>query len=314
MIAAFAALALALSTPSRGAEVSAVRRGDLVVRVRVSGTVVPDDIFRLKSTIEGRVESVNASSYTWRGADQPLAFLAHKELAAIVDAKGSQTQELLEDRWERVYRPTPLRCPAACFILKVYAKAKSWVKPQAVLFEAAAKLKMVARVRPEDAHWVQDGQLLTFWSVKDPKKTYQGRVNRYILDVQGQKVDPGGSFTLDLSPTRYFDPGTAWEGEIVAAERKDVLTVPTSALIRHGDSVYLPVLVSTGVTTATLTQITSGIEERHGILIIDDAQLKGEERHKQTVDRDALEKRREALAPPAPADDKDYGDDPYGEP
>jgi len=267
-----------------------------------------------------------------RGADQTLAFLAHKELAAMIDSKGSQTQELLEDRWERVYRPTPLRCPDTCFILKVYAKARAWVKPQAVLFEAASKLKMVARVRPEDAHWVKDGQLLTFWSLKDPKKTYQGRVTRYILDVQGEKVDPGGTFTLDLSPTRYFDPGTEWEGEITAAERKDVLTVPTAALISYGDAVYLPVRVSTGVTTATLTQITAGIGERHELLVIDDAQLKDAERHRRTVDRAALERRREELykngtgAPPeeeetrpkrrqpTTVDEKDYGDDPYGAP
>lgn len=329
---ALAALSLAFAAPSSGAEVSAVRRGDLVVRVKVSGTVVPDDIFRLKSTIEGRIESVNASSYTWRGADQILAFLAHKELAAMIDSKGSQTQELLEDRWQRVYRPTPLRCPDTCFVLKVYARAGAWVKPQAVLFEAAAKLKMVARVRPEDAHWVKDGQMLTFWSLKDPKKTYQGRVNRYILDVQGEKVEPGGTFTLDLGPSRYFDPGTEWEGEIVAAERKDVLTVPTAALIRYGDGVYLPIRVSTGVTTATLTQITAGIGERHELLVIDDAQLKDAERHRQAVDHAALERRREELykngtgAPvdeedagpkrrqPATVDEKDYGDDPYGDP
>ena len=329
---ALAALSLTLAAPSSGAEISTVRRGDLVVRVKVSGTVVPDDIFRLKSTIEGRVESVPASSNTWRGADQALAFLVHKELAAMLDSKGSQSQELLEDRWQRMYRPTPIRCPGTCFVLKVYAKAGSWVKPQAVLFEAAGTLQMVARVRPEDAHWVQDGQMLTFWSLKDPKKTYQGRVNRYILDLQGGKFEPGGTFTLDLSPSRYFDPGTEWEGELVVAEKKGVLMVPTAALIRHGDSVYLPVRVSTGLTTATITQIASGVAERHEFLILDDAQLKGSERHKQVVDRAALERRRRAVsnggasAPadeedarpqdsqPASADETNYGDDPYGDP
>lgn len=330
MISLLAALSFALPSPSRCAEVAAVRRGDLVVRIKVAGTVVPDDVLRLKSTIEGRVESVLASSDTWRGAGQPLAFLSNKELAAMIDAKGSQTREILEDRWQRVYRPTPLRCPDDCFVLKVYAKAKSWVKPQAVLFEVA-RLKLVARVRPEDAHWVQDGQMLTFWPLKDPKKTYQGRVARYVLDVQGEKVDPGASFTLDLGPARYFDPGTEWEGEITALERKNVLTVPTAALIRHGDAAYLPIRVSTGVTTPALTEIASGTEERHEFLILDDAQLKGSARHRQTVDRDALERRREALSrngPDAPADEedarprrrpaatdeKDYADDPYGEP
>lgn len=331
MIAIVSALGLFLASPSGAAETATVQRGNLIVKVHVTGTVVPDDIFRLKSTIEGRVESVMTSSYTWRGADQTLAFLAHKELAAMIDSKGSQSQELLEDRWQQVYRPTPIRCPDTCFVLKVFAKPRSWVKPQAILFEAAAKLKMVARVRPEDAHWVRDGQMLTFWSVDNRKKTYQGRVTRYILDVQGQKVDPGGTFTLDMSPSRYFDPGTPWEGEIVAAERKDVLTVPTAALIQSGGAVYLPVRVSTGVTTESLTQLTSGVEQRHELLILDDSQLHGTPRHKQSVDLDAIEQRRQELlratpgaaadgqsAHPEPRqpttiDDKDYGDDPYGD-
>lgn len=332
MILALAAVLLAL--PASAATVGAVKRGELVVRVRVTGTVVPEDVFRLKSTIDGRVESVNTSSFTWKGADEPLAMLAHKELAAMIDAKGVVGQELLEDRWQRVYRPTPVRCPDTCYVLKVYARARSWVKPQAVMFEAARKLKMVGRVRPEDAPLIRDGMDLVFWPVKDPKRRLTGRVARFVLDVQGRNVDPGGSFALYMTPDRYFDPGTEWEGEIVPMKKADVLIVPTSALIRHDGAAYLPVRVSTGITTADVTQITAGAEEKRDFLILEDAELKGAPRHKQDVDYSAIEKRRreiEAAAGGAPAeapadekrpssrqpttmDDKDYGgEDPYGE-
>lgn len=345
---ALLALSLAAAAPALGAETGLVRRGDLTIVVKVSGTVVPEDVFRLKSTIDGRVESVNTSSYTWKGSDEPLAMLAHKELAAIIDAKGSQNQDIMEDRWQRVYRPTPVRCPDTCFVLRVYARAHAWVKPQAVMFEAAHKLAMIARVRPEDAHLVRDGMALTFWAAKDPGKKLTGRVARFILDIQGQNVDPGGTFTLYMSPDRYFPPGTEWEGEIVPSRKSGVLTVPTSALIRSGDAVYLPMRVSTGTTTSEFTQITAGAEEKREFLILDDAQLRGTERYKQTPDRVALEKRRReieaaaAAAPapddgaapapaasrtpdaapdkepaarqPAPVDDKGYGgEDPYGD-
>jgi len=332
---ALAALPLVLALPASATSVSAVKRGELVVRVRVTGTVVPEDVFRLKSTIDGRVESVNTSSFTWKGADEPLAMLAHKELAAMLDAKGVVGQELLEDRWQRVYRPTPVRCPVTCFVLKVYARSRSWVKPQAVMFEAARKLKMVGRIRPEDAPLIRDGMELTFWAAKDPGRKLTGRVARFVLDVQGQNVDPGGSFALYMSPDRYFDPGTEWEGEIVPMKKGDVLIVPTQALIRHDGATYLPVRVSTGITTQDLTQITAGAEEKRDFLILDDAGLKGAARHKQDVDYSAIEKRRREIeaangtAPedgtppaeekrarrePSTMDDKDYGgEDPYGE-
>lgn len=332
LLAAF----LLLSVSANAATPLKVKRGDLEIRVKVTGTVIPDDIFRIKATIDGRVESVLTSTYVWRGADQPLAFLAHKELAAMLDSKGTQNVDILEDRWQRVYRPTAARCPDTCFILKNFLKAKSWVKPEQVMFEAAATLKLVGRVRPEDAAWVKDGQELKFWPVNDPKRVLKGRVTRYVLDIQGQKVEPGATFTLLMSPLRYFDPGTEWEGEIVPQAKRDVLYVPTSALIRDDSGVYLPIKVSTGLTTQSLTQITAGVEDKRDFLLLDDAQLKGAARHKQEADVSALrrmarEQAGEAPEPelggPEPAtgkkkgkhavvieDDTDYGEDPYAEP
>jgi hypothetical protein len=242
MRALFAAALILFAARAGAATPSQVKRGNLEIKVKVTGTVVPADIFRIKATIEGRVESVLTSTYVWRGADQPLAFLAHKELAAMLDSKGSQKVDILEDRWQRVYRPTAARCPDTCFILKNFLKPKTWVKPESVMFEAAETLKLVARVRPEDASWIHDGQDLVFWPVNDPKRRLKGRVTKFLLDIQGEKVSPGATFTLLMSPDRYFDPGTEWEGEIVPLSKKDVLFVPTDA--RPGGRRHL-VLVTT---------------------------------------------------------------------
>jgi macrolide-specific efflux system membrane fusion protein len=337
-----AALLLASALPALGAATGTVRRGDLIVRVKVTGTVVTDDVFRLKSTIEGRVENVNVSSGSWRGAGENLAQLANKELAAMIDAKGTQDQDHLEDRWSTVFQPTPVRCPVSCYVLKVFAKAHSWVKPQAVLLEAASKLKLIGRVRPEDAPLLRDGMILTFWAVKDPKRKLTGRITRLILDIQGERVEPGATFTLDLTPDRYFDPGTDWEGEIIPLRKSNVLIVPTAALIVNDGVAYLPIRVSTGTTTPELTEITAGIDENHQILILDDSELHGTVRHKQTIDSATFEPHRyeQRAAPPekpaatglpavpaagtdekappekqpATLDDKSYGgEDPYGQ-
>jgi hypothetical protein len=331
-----AAILVLLAARADALTATKVKRGDLEVKIKVTGTVIADDIFRIKATIDGRVESVLASTYTWRGADQPLAFLAHKELAAMLDSKGTQNVDILEDRWQRVYRPTPARCPDTCFILKNFLKAKTWVKPESVMFEAASTLKLVARVRPEDVTWVHDGQDFTFWPVKDPKRVLKGRVTKFILDIQGEKVTPGATFTLTMTPDRYFDPGTEWEGLIIPLNKRDVTYVPTDALIHAADGIYLPVRVSTGITTQGLTVITAGAEAGKDILILDDAQLHGAERHTQTIetiapkDRPVVHQDRDeapVIPDAAPAAEKkrrkhaqviedstDYGEDPYAEP
>jgi hypothetical protein len=337
-------LLLAAAIPSLGAAPWTVRRGDILIRAKAAGTVVPEDVFRLKSTIEGRIESVTASSASWRDADHPLATLASKELAAVIDS-GEQSPDLVEDRWSNEHRPTQVRCPDACYVLKVYAKARAWVKPQALLFEAASKLKLVGRVPPEDAALIREGMTLTFWPVKDPARRLTAKIERVVFD-RDEKEAPGATISLNMTPGRTLAPGTQWEGEIIPLRKSAVLAVPTAALIVRDGIPYLPIRVSTGLTTAQLTQITAGVEEGREFMILDDDSLHGATRHAPAVDRAALElRRREQDAPAAPdrpaapehpaapaaeaadgddktpaerqpsaLDDKNYGgEDPYGE-
>jgi hypothetical protein len=333
---ALAALLLACWTPALGAQKAEARRG-LVIHVKVTGTVVPDDVFRLKSTIDGRVESVNASSFSWRGADEPLAVLAYKELAAMIDAKGSQNQNVMEDHWSSVYRPTPVRCPDVCYVLKVFVRPHAWVKPQAVMFEAAHGLKLVGRATREDSLLIRAGMPMTYWAANNPKRRLTGRVDTFTLDGRGET---GGTVTLALAPGSSLDPGTQWEGEIVPPIKSNAIMAPTAALIHVDGATYLPIRVSTGMTSTEYTEITAGLSERREVLILDDSQLHGAERHKATVDPAELEARmnerpepaaRDSSETPAPTaapaaeeakperqpatlDDKNYGgEDPYGE-
>lgn len=326
---ALAAALLVLRLPAWGAEAGAVRRGDLIVRVKATGTVAAEDVFRLKSAIEGRVEEVTASSMTWRRGGEKLAALSNKELAAMIDAKGSLDQDVVEDRWKQVYRPTPVRCPDDCYVLKVYARPRAWVKPQAVLFEAAKRLKMIGRVGALDARLLRDGMAIAFWPASDPSRRLTGRISGLVMDA-GDRDEAGATFTVEVPRDLIFPPNTAWEGELVPVRRDDVLMVPTAALIRQGGAVYLPVRVSTGITTEQFTQIVGGAEERREILVLDEAQLRGARRHARDAEPPAVELRGRAApaaeAPPAekekktpPArppkarDDGYGGEDPYGD-
>ncbi|MEK9144619.1 MAG: hypothetical protein AAB339_03300, partial [Elusimicrobiota bacterium] len=150
---------------------------------------------------------------------------------------------------------------------------KKWVKPDAVLFEAARKLRLTGRVRAGDTHRVKDGQLIDFWRKDDPSDKHQGRVTRFKLDITGGKLRPGGSFSVYLDENHYLLPGTLWEGEIAASAKKGVLRVPTRALIHYKGETFLPVRVSTGITTYEETEITAGASERTRILILEPGRM-----------------------------------------
>lgn len=260
------------------------RRGDFPIRVRVSGRVVPTDVFRLKSTIDGRVISVSASTFSWSEHEEPLGMLADKELAAILDAHGSTGSDILEERWQRMYKPTKILCPEDCFVLKKYIRVGQILKPGAILFEAARKLSLEGRVRLESAAFLKKGLELEFWPTSDPSRKQKLKISDYQLDLSGKKGNPGGILTADLSPRATLDPGTPWEGIILAEQKKNTLQVPITALIRHGGAVYLPVKISTGITTEESAEIISGVDDGRAILILPGASLDGTCPHRQEVD------------------------------
>ncbi len=280
MIAALIALALGAST-ARAQAPAEIRRGDVSVRIQVSGGVEAEDRVRLRANIDGRLETVLVATGAWARLGEPLGELVGTELAALIDSQQSTQKDVVQDRWREIYKPAAIRCPADCFVLTAFLKPKNLVKPQGLLFEAAKTLSLKGRVKPEDARWVRDGQTLTFWPVAEPARRQETRVDDF--DARS------GAFSTSLSPETFLPPGTAWEGVIVAAERKKVLIAPTSALIRHGGEVYLPVRVSTGLTTREATELTSGAEDGQRVLILDESRLKGAARHAETSEPPVLQ-------------------------
>lgn len=327
--------ALPLAPVARAATLDVVRRRDVLFRVKVAGTVEARGIFRLKSTIDGRIEEVLISTGAWHAPADTLATLSSTELAAMLDARGSQDKSVMLDRWGKVYRPTPIHCPDECYVLRSYLRPKSWVRPQAILFEAARGLTMVAHVRAEDVKKLRaPGLILTYWTDADPENRRRTPVTTLILDSPGE-AKSAAHFEFPLSTRLYFPPGTAWSGEIIAHVDRDVLTVPSEALIKSGPFYYLPVRVQTGPTADGVTELTSGVEEGRPYLLLDDAQRHGAERggavlpnvpSGETPDEPApaeaptaakpaapapATKPVPAPAPPTPAPQRDFGDDPY---
>lgn len=320
-----------------------VRQGDFPIRVRVSGRVVPTDVFRLKSTIDGRVIAVSASTYSWVEPDEPLGMLADKELAAILDAHGSTGSGILEERWQRIYKPTRILCPDECFVLKKYIRLNQILKPGAILFEASRKLSLEGRTNLVSAPLLKKGLEIDFWPTADPSRKQKIKISDYRLDLAGRKGNPGGILTADLSPRATLNPGTEWEGIIIAEIKKKALHVPTAALIRHAGAVYLPVKISTGVTTEDSAEIISGVDDGRAILVLSGAELGATCPHQPEIDPQALCKKiseaegkpagplpletkkrvtkEEKEAPPAaeppkkeePERDPDWGPDPYEE-
>jgi hypothetical protein len=250
-----------------------VRRGEVQARVPIRGTVIGGDVFRLKSPIEGRIAVVNMSTYTWYDPDHILGMIADTELSAMMDAHGSTGNDVLEERWQRVYKPTKIHCPSECFILRSFIKPRQLVKPHALLVEFTRSMTMVGHVRLEHTPYVKFNQPFQFWAVKDPQKKMSARVVRFKVIEHDPNKEPGGHVEYPMDRSWYMDPGTEWEGVIEAELKKKVLTVPNAALVVHNGVTYLPVAVSTGIATEEITELVGGVDENTRYLTLDAAKL-----------------------------------------
>lgn len=293
------------------ASVAKVRRGVMKLLVRVQGTVRPEQVYRLKSTIEGRIETVVKEPNSWSDERDPIGTLLTREMAALVDSNSSTPNAVLEDRWQRVFQAIPIACPGRCFVVKVYAQPGTQAQAGTLLAEAAGKLRLVGRVRPGDTAFVKEGQLLRFWDKKDPERRQTAKIERFVRDVQGERVVPGGTFTVLLTPEAWLAAGTEWEGLIEADVRKDVLSVPTKALLVKDGVAYLPIRVSTGVSTYDETEIVAGVPQGAPVLVLPEDGAEGVDRHvpigepmeRFAVERGKLVPRKKAR--PAPSEPED---------
>lgn len=303
---------VAAQTASTGTVgVAKVRRGTMKLLVRVQGTVRPEQVYRLKSTIEGRIETVVKKANSWSDERDPIGTLLTKEMAALVDSNSSTPTGELEDRWQRVFQAVPIACPGRCFVVKVYAQPGTPTQAGTLLAEAAGKLRLVGRVRPGDTAWVREGQLVRFWDKKDPERRQAAKIERFVRDVQGDRIVPGGTFTVLLTPDAWLAAGAEWEGVIEAEVKKDVLSVPTKALLVKDGVAFLPIRVSTGVSTYDETEVVAGVPEGAPVLVLDPDNTAGVQRHApepEPMERFALEKGElvpKKRAKPAPAEPED---------
>ena len=251
-----------------------VRRGEVQAQVEIRGNVIASDIFRLKSTIDGRIALTSVSTFTWYDSSHVLGVIADTELTAILDAHGSTGNDILEDRWQRIYKPTKIQCPSECLILKSFIKPHQAILAHAILIEAAKTLTMVGHVRLEDCRWVKFNQNYDFWPVKDPHRIMHEKIVHFEVTEHDPNKEPGGSITLPMSRSWYLDPGTEWEGIIHAEVKDKVLTVPSAALLVHDGRTYLPVAVSTGMSWEEQTaKITGGVDENTKYMVVEGSKL-----------------------------------------
>lgn len=139
-----------------------------------------------------------------------------------------------------------------------------------------------------DIDQVKTGQKVTFSTLSDPNRTYEGEIDS-IDPALTTLTDNSYSETSGNTSAIYYYAnvivpnedqslriGMTTQSKVLIAERKDVLAVPTSVLKKRGEQTFVQVLennqpvekeVETGLADSQYTEIISGLQENEKVIM-----------------------------------------------
>ena len=257
---------LLAAAPAAAQTVIRARRAPLLGAVQpFRGEVNAYHPYRVTAPYDGRVESILVAPNQWVVKSDVLALIATAELAAMIDSSATTPQDVLEKRWQNVFKPTEMHCPfEGCVVLSVTGTSHQRMSTGDLILVLAEAYTLEAEVRPPASQNIIAGQVVEVWSPSDPKKRLPARV----LDVRGQRSSGQVHASLLLPQNlERIKPGDILEGEIPLNKREPLLLVPAGALTTFQGRSFVNVEVQTGLNNGRDVEVLSGLDETRNILL-----------------------------------------------
>lgn len=261
-----AALAVLLATSAAAQTPIVVQRGTIAIYAPISGVVVPAEETVITAKKDGRIEALPVASLTPFKKHALLALESSPDLAAIIDANATTPEEVVEQRWQSLYKPMKVRAPFDGFLLDTKVGLKEMVKAGEPLFTVTRELVFQASVPLQDTTGMASGKTAWLWRPSNPELKMAARV---LQILPGNPTPDQAQVRIELLPAPDIAaplPGTLLDGEVSVAEHRDVVTVPSAAIRRSQGRSFVYVQVSEGLTDGTNTEITSGLKPGDVIL------------------------------------------------
>jgi len=255
-----------LAPEARAQSVVVSERGTVSVLLPLSGTVVPGEKQVVAAGHAGRVEALPVPSQSPFKKRDLLAIVSGADLAAIIDANSTTAQQVVEERWQKMFKPYKVRAPYDGFLLETRVGIKESVKADQPLFVVTPKLSFEAIVPLKGTPGLTPGMAAMLWRPANPELKMPGRVREVL---PGTPSSDKATVRIDLLPAEDVAmplPGTGLDGQVTVAQRRSVVTVPTGAVHRVEGRSFVSVEVTEGLSDGEHTEITSGLQPGKAIL------------------------------------------------
>ncbi len=239
----------------------AVTRQDISIKVRVNGSVQPRNRLPIRPQVSGRIEEILVVEGQRVKQGEIIAWISSSDRAALLDAARSKGPEEFK-RWQEIYKPTPVISPLDGFIILRDKEPGQAIGVNDYIVVMADKLIVVANVDETDLAYVKKGKPVTITLDAYPDKKFQGVVEHIAyestvvnnVNVYEVKINPSGA------PSEFRSGMTA-NIEIIAAESKDALVVPTEAIKEKDGRKYVYKVSRNGKPRPVRVEVDAGISD-----------------------------------------------------
>jgi macrolide-specific efflux system membrane fusion protein len=256
---------------------SQVTRGPVSSTIKSTGNVQPQNRLEVNPPVAGRVEKVLVVEGQYVKKGQTLALISSSERAALLDAARAKGAAEVA-HWEDIYKATPLLAPMSGQVINREVEPGQAISTSSVVVVLSDHLIVDGEVDETDIGRIKVGQKATLTLDAYADQIIQARVSQIRYEAKTvNNVTMYEVYVLPVKVPTFMRSGMTANVEFIVGAQDDALLVSTDALTTENGktTVLVPggpgerprsVVVETGLTNGTQTQIKSGLSEGATVL------------------------------------------------
>jgi membrane fusion protein, macrolide-specific efflux system len=260
-------------------QTATIERGNIETSILATGIVQPENRLELKPPIAGRVESLLVEEGQQVQQGQILAWLSSSERAALLDAARAKGPAELQ-RWEGLFKPTPLLAPLNGLIIVRSVVPGQVVAATDVVLVMSDHLIVNTQVDETDIGQVKLDQSVEITLDAYPGVRIPGQVTRVAFESKTvNNVTIYEVRVLPQSVPDFMRSGMTANVKFMVEKREDVVILPAEALHEEGKKSIVMVPnpsdpetpltkeIQVGLSDGKRVEVLSGLSQGDQVLI-----------------------------------------------
>ncbi|MDR0398622.1 MAG: efflux RND transporter periplasmic adaptor subunit [Endomicrobium sp.] len=255
---------------------------DLRMEFRVAGGVTARNMIPIKSPVPGRIEEILVNEGDAIKKGQIIFWVSSSERAAMIDAARAVGESEFQ-RWQEIYRPTPVVAPMNGFIIRREKEPGQTITQAEAVLRMADDLIVSVNIDETDFRYIKIGNKVNMFLDAYPNQYFEGIIEHISYDsaninnviVYEVKIRP-------LKKPEVFRSGMTATTVITAESKDGALSIPNVFITEKDGKKIVKVKtensrkrefktreVKLGVSDGKYTEILSGLNPDETVVLLD---------------------------------------------